>query len=180
MTAKREMNHVPDYIGATIQAKERAEANAGTASSNRDWVFRNLDMIELALAGKDTYQSYLQWLNDEYNFGMSVSVFANYLSDARRARDNNPGPKRARHKVERSANPSPFLADKAISKATDSNKQDDWNETEKLIGYRLEDCIRPYVQVVDGKIERNFREGMIHTPDIRNALARLRNAVYDV
>ena len=58
--------------------------------------------------------------------------------------------------------------------------QTDWNDTEKLVGYRLEECIRPYVQVVDGKIERNFRDGMIHTPDIRNALARLRNAVYEV
>ena len=39
----------------------------------------------------------------------------------------------------------------------ESDNEDDWNDTEKLIGYRLEDCIRPFVRVVDGKIERSFK-----------------------
>ena len=59
----------------------------------------------------------------------------------------------------------------------ESDNEDDWNDTEKLIGYRLEDCIRPFVRVVDGKIERSFKKGTVYSPEIRNALRRLRNVV---
>ena len=55
--------------------------------------------------------------------------------------------------------------------------QIDWNETEKLVGYRLEECIRPYVQVVDGNIVRNFKKGTVYNAEIRKAIQRLRNVV---
>ena len=54
----------------------------------------------------------------------------------------------------------------------------DWNDTEKLIGYRLEDCIRPFVRVEDGKIIRNFKKGTLYSPEMRRALARLDNVVH--
>ena len=107
-------------------------------------------------------------LNTEFDFNISVSLFGKYLSEARKKRRTRPTATKA----------SSCLPKSTTSSGPDT--QEDRNETEKLVGYRLEDCIRPYVQVVDGKIERNFRDGMIHTPDIRNALARLRNAVYEV
>ena len=159
---------MPDYARATQQAKARAEANADTARSNRDWVFRNLDIIEIALAGKDTYQTYLQWLNDEHDFGMSLSVFANYLSDARRYRSEH---KPSRRKVNTPA------TQPGVKSKSDPHPAD-WNDTEKLIGYRLEDCIRPFVRVEDGKIIRKFKKGTLYSPEMRRALARLDNVVH--
>ena len=156
---------MPNYSGATQKAHVIAQ-NA-TAKSNRAWVRENLEVIESGLT-QHSYESYVQMLNNEFDFNISVSLFGKYLSEARKKRRTRPTATHASSSLPGS------------STSPDQDIQDDWNDTEKLVGYRLEDCIRPYVQVVDGKIERNFREGMIHTPDIRNALARLRNAVYEV
>ena len=104
-------------------------------------------------------------LNNEFDFNISVSLFGKYLSEARKKRRTRPTATNASSSLPRS------------STSLDQDIQDDWNDTEKLVGYRLEDCIRPYVQVVDGNIVRNFKKGTIYNAEIRKAIQRLRNVV---
>lgn len=153
---------MPNYSGATQKAQVIAQT--ATAKSNRAWVRENLEAIESGLT-QHSYESYVQMLNNEFDFNISVSLFGKYLSEARKKRRTRPT----------ATNASSSLPGSSTS--PDHDIQDEWNDTEKLIGYRLEECIRPYVQVVDGNIVRNFKKGTIYNAEIRKAIQRLRNVV---
>ena len=151
---------MPNYSGATLKAQVIAQ-NA-TAKSNGAWIRENLEDIESGLT-QHSYESCVQMLNTEFDFNISVSLFGKYLSEARKKRGTP---------ATNTSSPSPK------SKTNpDREIQNDWNDTEKLIGYKLEECIRPYVQVVDGHIVRNFKKGTIYNAEIRKAIQRLKNVV---
>lgn len=121
-----------------------------------------------------THQQICDGLN-ENGVEISFKTFRTYLYRMRKS-----GPP-SHTKNRRATTPHPAGISKPTSKSEsveDPKNQDDWNDTEKLIGYRLEDCIRPYVRVEDGKIIRNFRKGTIHSPQARQALARLHERVH--
>ena len=171
-------------------------ASEATAETKIAFIEKHLDEIEIILRGSTTRQEYVAQLNAA-GFDISFDLFKKYLHLCRqRAQPNSPN-KRTRRTAQgklntRSPSRSPSPATPAKSASTRSNTsdnteifnpsrqepEDDWNDTEHLIGYRLEDCIRPYVSVVNGQIIRNFPKGTILRLEIRNAMARLDNIVH--
>lgn len=159
-------------------SSDLAELQSEYSGSSMQIIKTYFDDIEHSLSMKVPMQRITEKLNSRFDLNMKPATVSQYLWRIRQSKkpDRASSTSRSRPK----SSPAKKKTATTASVETIAEDSDQWNETEKLVGYRLEDCIRPYVQVVDGKIERNFRDGMIHTPDIRNALARLRNAVYEV
>lgn len=148
---------MPDYAKATELATEVADK--ATAKSIRAWVIQNVDLIEKGLSDK-TYEAYVQMLNDDCGFDINVSVFGNYLSDARKARNANPK-----------------KTQKPTAKHTGGTPEADWTDLEKKVGYRLSDEIREYVSFDGQRIVGNFPIPTLHTAEMRAELTRLRRDV---
>ena len=105
----------------------------------------------------DTFRTYLYRMRKEAN-GIDRKAYFKHTPAPERSTDKSNSIKNKEHIIEEA----------------DRN----WNKTEKLIGYQLEDCIRPYVLVEDGTIVKNFPKGTILHVEIRNALTRLQNKVH--
>jgi len=163
---------MPDYSKATELATEVAEK--ATAKSNRAWVIQNLEIVEKGLSDK-TYVEYVQMLNDDCGFDINVSVFANYLSDARKARTANP---QTRKQTAKKISAQHDRVTPSQSSGEQETSADDWNEVEKKVGYRLSDEVRNYVSIKDGRIDTHFpKTGKMRPPEVRAELTRLRRNI---
>jgi len=159
-------------------SSDLAELQSEYSVSSMQIVKTYFDDIEHSLSMKVPMERITEKLNSRFDLNMKPATVSQYLWRIRQSKKPDRASRTSRSKPKSSTTKKKAATTASVE--TIAEDSDQWNETEKLVGYRLEECIRPYVQVVDGKIERNFRDGMIHTPDIRNALARLRNAVYEV
>ena len=160
---------MPDYAKATELATEVADK--ATAKSIRAWVIQHVDLIEKGLADK-SYEAYVQMLNDDCGFDINVSVFGNYLSDARKARNvNSKTQKPTAKKI--SSEPQRQVS----LKRTGGPPEADWTDLEKKVGYRLSDEIREYVSFDGKRIVGNFPIPTLHTAEMRAELTQLRRDV---
>ena len=159
---------MPDYSKATELATEVAEK--ATAKSNRAWIRENLELVEKGLSDK-TYLAYVQMLNDECGFDISESVFGNYLSDARKARNANP---KTQKQTAKKISSEPDRVASPDGSAGQEAPAADWTELEKLVGYRLSDEIRDYVSADGKRVVENFPKPTMLSSEIRAELTKLR------
>ena len=152
-------------------------------------VTEHFDEIEKALAKKVPLVRITETLNTRFGLTIKPTTVSQCLCRIRKQQKTHSRPSTTtRSKRRQSTTASSAPKANAPSNRSKDNTQifnpsrqepeDDWNDTEHLIGYRLEDCIRPYVSVVDGEIKKDFPKGTILRLEIRNALARLDNIVH--
>ena len=134
-------------------------------------VREQFDEIELSVKSGVPIDVITEQLKQTFNIRTTKATVKSCLSRHRKALKSDP------RKTVRTQNRLPKQSASNIKSRASDTDQEGWNETEKLVGYRLEDCIRPYVQVVDGHIVRNFKKGTIYNAEIRKAIQRLRNVV---
>ena len=156
-------------------SSDLAELQSEYSGSSMQIIKTYFDDIEHSLSMKVPMERITEKLNSRFDLNMKPATVSQYLWRIRQSKKPDRASSTSLSRPKSSTAKKKTATTASVEKIAEDSDQ--WNETEKLVGYRLEDCIRPYVQVVDGNIVRNFKKGTIYNAEIRKAIQRLRNVV---